>query len=478
MRLLASALAGRPAGFGGQPAAPTGAAPPGTAPTGAAPTGAAAAGTAAGSPVNLTVGTTVTATLLQPFTASSGGTSGRGGPGATPGAPTAPGAAGTAQGVAQARQGTPAAAGRTTSPSPPAGTVTTGAPRVAGAAGVGASVSGTPGVAAPADGGTALPAGTQVSVRVIALQPPGPAGATNSPLSSPSGTLAGGTVLTATVTGGTASGQPIVQTAAGTLALNTRTPLPTGGIVTLEVTETPAAPRAAEVAAAPGFRREILIDGSWTSLKEAVTAVFQADPVAAQQLVGTVIPRADAQLAANILSFLAALRGGDVRAWLGEGPGRVLERNRPNLSSRLGDEFRQIGRMAEEPISGDWRIALVPFNTGTDIEQIRLFMRRHGAKESDDGGKGGTRFIVDVNLSRLGRMQFDGLVRAEPKRFDLIVRSTSALPAEMRDDIRQLFRESSEITGIRGGVSFQCAPPGFTEVAPQAVIAGRLGLIA
>ena len=44
-------------------------------------------------------------------------------------------------------------------------------------------------------------------------------------------------------------------------------------------------------------------------------------------------------------------------------------------------------------------------------------MRRHGDPEADDdeaqGGRGGIRFILDVELSRLGHLQLDGLVRGK-----------------------------------------------------------------
>ena len=197
----------------------------------------------------------------------------------------------------------------------------------------------------------------------------------------------------------------------------------------------------------------------------------------AQQFLNTVVPRPDAQLAANVLFFLAALRGGNVRTWLGDGPSRALQRQKPDLLSRLGDEFRTIGRMADEPVSGDWRIAVVPFNSGEELQQIRFFMRRHGAEDDEDeeGGDPGTRFIVDVELSRLGRMQLDGLVRGGDKRLDLIVRSASPLPRHMRDDIQGIFQDACQLTGMTGAATFQCAPPNFIEISPESVMKATWG---
>ena len=215
----------------------------------------------------------------------------------------------------------------------------------------------------------------------------------------------------------------------------------------------------------------------WQALKEAIAVLQAAEPLVAQQFLNTVVPRPDTQLAANILFFLVALRGGDIRSWLGEGPSRALQRHKPDLLSRLSDEFRTIGRTAEEPVSGDWRIAVVPFNSGEELKQIRVFMRRHGTQEEEEDGDPGTRFIVDVELSRLGRMQLDGLVRGGNKRLDLIVRSATPLPGHMRDDIRRIFQDACELTGMNGATTFQCTPPDFIEISPDAVTDDHLGLI-
>jgi hypothetical protein len=61
--------------------------------------------------------------------------------------------------------------------------------------------------------------------------------------------------------------------------------------------------------------------------------------------------------------------------------------------------------------------------------------------------------VVEVEMSRLGDLQLDGLVRE--KRLDLILRSRAPLPDFMRRDITQIFHETNEITGNRGNIGFQ-----------------------
>ena len=169
-----------------------------------------------------------------------------------------------------------------------------------------------------------------------------------------------------------------------------------------------------------------------------------------------------------------------MRAWLGEDPDRALQRSKPGILARLGDEFAQLARAREEPVSGNWQMSLILLFNGSDIDQVRLFMCHHG-KTSEDGengeAEGGVRFIIDLELDRLGRLQFDGLVQGKDKRFDLILRSAGDLPQHVGNDIRQIFQDACELTGIKGGIVFQSGPSDFAEVTPEATTENIRGLI-
>ncbi|MFQ5619338.1 MAG: hypothetical protein ACE5FR_10225 [Rhodospirillales bacterium] len=431
------------------------------APASAASGAAAATSTAGTAPAAVAAGGTDTATLLRPAQGPPAGTAAR----------AAPGGHGAAA-FAAAKAGFPAPAG------PSAATVRASAPGAAHvpAAAAGSLPAGAQGVSgsAPAAAQGGLVAGTRMTVSILAVQPAAPAAAFRAPAAG----LALGQTLTGTVAGMTVSNQPMVHTPAGVLAFATRTLLPQGGTVTFQVTDEPVPPPAPETAplrAAPGgwvFSRD------WPALDEALMALNDANAVLAQHLVNAIIPRPDANLAANILFFLAALRGGDIRGWLGDRAGRLLQRVRPDVMARLKDEFGGLARLAEDPGRGDWRIALIPFHNGAQIERIRLFLRRHGEDgEGGTGGRRGTRFVIDVELERFGRLQLDGLVRARNRRLDLIVRTGSPLPPRMHDDIRRIFRDATELTGIKGAVAFQAAPPGFVEILRQGATEDHVGLV-
>ncbi len=429
--------------------------------------------------VSLILGSTFSATLLRPGPAPGVPGGQAVGGGAVLGQGTTPGAA-PATAPGQGPPGTGGAPGQ-----PAAGSHTQpGGPGVSGAGGAHPGAQATPPGpgAAPAQGTAAgLVPGTLFSLRITAFEPA--ATGTNasilSTLKGP-GDLAPGNTLTGIVTGrAVTSGHPIVQTHTGSLIVDTGTRLPAGSTVTFEIlSQSAPAPAAGEQAGIHAGRPDLILSERWPGLEEAVRALEEVNPSAAQQLVNAVLPRPGATLAANILFFLVALSGGNLRGWLGDGPARILQRLKPGLMARLRDDFGRLGRIADEPRTGDWRATMIPFYNGAEIEQIRLFMRRAGDEAEDEhDGRQGTRFVIDMDLSRMGRFQLDGLVYQKEKHLDLIVRTENKLPQKMQDDIRDIFREAGEVTGIKGGLSFQAAPPNFIDIAGAEPPEEPLGLI-
>ncbi|RMD63474.1 MAG: hypothetical protein D6826_04810, partial [Alphaproteobacteria bacterium] len=201
---------------------------------------------------------------------------------------------------------------------------------------------------------------------------------------------------------------------------------------------------------------------AWPALQEAIealrhgtaTAGHAGDPGMAVGSVPDAIPRIGAHLSAGILFFLSALSGGDLGRWLG---GRTLDalRNagRGQLVDRLNADFSHLARLADGA-GGDWRLLAIPLWDGHAVQQVRLFLRRRDKKRDGHDGKNAdaTRFLLEVEMSRLGEMQLDGLVRA--RRFDLILRTRQPLPAAMREDIRTIFQDANDGVGNAGTITF------------------------
>lgn len=326
-----------------------------------------------------------------------------------------------------------------------------------------------------AGGNTLLPAGSGLSIKIISVTLPG----TSTPSLTPSPvegqiSLAPGATLNGVASGRQGVGQTVVQTHAGPISLPTQQALPPGTEIRFEINALkPLTPGAAQhgplhAGAAP------LLDGNWPTFDEALSLLQEAAPGAHQHIMQAALPRADPQLAANVLFFLSALRGGDIRNWLGDGPVRILEKLRPDLAGRLKSDMTQMTRRMDDPATGDWRVHGVPFLFGSEIDRIQLLIRDQD--EDDDGededSKGGTRFVVDLNLSKLGHLQIDGLVGEKNKRLDLVLRSDDPLAPNVRDDIRQIYNEALELTGIEGSVGFQARPGNFVNIPKPAAGAG------
>ncbi len=94
-------------------------------------------------------------------------------------------------------------------------------------------------------------------------------------------------------------------------------------------------------------------------------------------------------------------------------------------------------------------------------------------EESDQGA----RFVIDLNLSQLGRLQLDGLLKKENRQFDLIIRSDNYLPPEIQNNIRGIFQKAMELTNNTGGLTFQAAPANFLSIQAHSAASAQTGLI-
>ncbi len=344
-------------------------------------------------------------------------------------------------------------------------------------------------------GQTALVAGATLSVRVLTVAPPLAAGVPNAAAVPPE--ALGGQAVNATLSGsGTAlgpggsagsggqappGGQPMVQTATGSLMLDISANLPAGTRLLLELLPGPqvGAPAPFTASDAPNSN---MLGFAWPALEEAIQTLRGSESQALQAMLGAngaapAIPSSGSRLASSMLFFLSALTGGSPGSWFGTLWGgeaaRMLERaGRGDLLARLGSDLGQLAR-SSETAGGDWRFFSIPFYDGQHIQPIRLFLRHHSP-----GGSGGdgqdktddaTRFILDVELSRVGEMQLDGLVREN--RFDLILRTRQALPDAIRQNIAKIFQDANETAGYSGQLAFQAASgwaPMPTEVGTSA----------
>lgn len=435
----------------------------------------------------LSPGQTVTATLLRPALgvvlpgaspAAAAAPTGAPGASAAPGAPVMPGTLGTAQNAPQNTAQTTLNVLQTANPAggqtvarPGAAMPAVPLPAQGGAtltAAQAAASASTPPTGSPTGSPTGtLPTGTHFSVTVQRIEAPNAAVTTPASLAAGAGAkaLVTGQVVTGTVTGHTIGGQAIVQTPTATFALgNAGAPgspsaLSEGAKITFRLDSAPQSPAAAQMRTLGGTHN-LISAKSWDDLGEALKALVTADPARLAQVAQNALPQPGAKLSSQMLFFLSALKGGDLKGLFGDSALRVIDKERPGLLARLGSDFQTMSRLADEPQQGDWRLALIPLWTGEKLEQLRFFWRGGGGEEGAEEGEE-TRFVLDVDLSNVGHLQIDGLVKAKRRHLDLIIRTDQPLPAEMRTDIGQLFEDARETLGLGGQVAFQAAPANF-----------------
>jgi len=357
-------------------------------------------------------------------------------------------------------------------------TLPTGQTALAGSPGATAAAAGqaatvTAGSTAPAPAPGTAPVGGQPTAPLNAASPltattaPSPAAAgapvLTSTATAPAPTVgvnaaaSAPTVLTGTVQAHPAGGLALVSTSAGTLALQAPAALAPGATVVLEVTaaQTPQPPQITPLPLPlPG-------GPAGAAFAQAMTTLSTLDPEAARRM-ATMLPAPDGRMLTNTVAFAQAAASGDIRAWIGNDALRALDKAGPRGARALrglGDGLRDAASTVRDGSGAEWRTLSMPFAVGGTIERIQIITRRHGDAEDGENernGKGGgsQRFLIQLDLSRLGALQLDGLYKKHDRRLDLIVRTHAALPTAMRHEIAGIFANSALALALKGGVTF------------------------
>lgn len=265
--------------------------------------------------------------------------------------------------------------------------------------------------------------------------------------------------VTANVIGHEYDGGNIVQTPLGTFKLLSAQPLPTGSKLTIEVMpETrPSLPTGSPTALLPTDLDELtLLARDWRSLRESVATIAAQDPQMAGQIIANILPKAHGKLTSEMLFLFAAIKSGTPDQWFGKRAIEILELRSPEMLKRLRTDFTQLQQAFTDGLP-QWNSLIMPFYNDSQLQHIRMFFRHD--EDSDSKGKGadGQRFVIEVDLSHLGDMQFDGFIKqsSKGKQFDLIVRTAKYLPTEVEQHIRGIFEQSLQITGYKGYMHFQ-----------------------
>lgn len=321
--------------------------------------------------------------------------------------------------------------------------------------------------------GTQQPSGAEL--RIITITPP-PTGSTAPPVTAQPQPLPQGQIE-GTIIGQTREGMAVIKTPVADFVLSSRINLPVGTTLTLQATPLTLNDLATKLSANPAALSTLLASfeplsgDSWPALDEAMSILAQARPEAAARMASTV-PSPGPKMVPTTLFFLAALRLGIAENWLGAQTLQALrDSGGRSTADKLTGDFGRIARQSGEALPGEWRGISMPLMYDSQLSQLQMFVR----KQKDDDGEnasGGktTRFIVNLNLSRLGGMQLDGLMHdALPaknidKRLDMVIRTDTRLSPGIMQDLQTAYAAGLKDSKMTGSLEFQANKKGWVDI--------------
>lgn len=272
--------------------------------------------------------------------------------------------------------------------------------------------------------------------------------------------------LTGIVIGKETSGEPIISTPLGLIKITSHITLPTGTQVTLKLSHIYAggdADAADEIAS----DNPLTLARQWQSLQGLMDALT-TDPAFANLMrssglthlqTASSAAEQSVTLGSGLLFFMSALKGGDLRSWLGEKMvSKLEEKGLDPVLKKAGMEFLGLQKLSGETSPTGWQSTFMPVLVDAQIQMVRMFTKRH-RKQKEGGDEGdNTRFVVEMEMSQLGEMQLDGLVRTQAEKkpyLEMVVRAHTPLPTDAQNDILNIFNAAIANAGTEGALHFQ-----------------------
>ncbi len=202
------------------------------------------------------------------------------------------------------------------------------------------------------------------------------------------------------------------------------------------------------------FSFQPLMSVTWPALQETIQISNSIAPAQTVEALRNSIPSiaSPAKLLPTVMFFLVALRTGSIENWLGEKHLDTLKQaGRKDLISKLSGDFSNISRQSQELVSGEWRGISIPLLHNEDIEIMQLFSKQQDSNPDDDNSsEKTTRFILNLKLSKIGKLQLDGFLRHK-KTLDVFLRTAITLPSDTRQNLLKAFQTGLKQAGLESG---------------------------
>ena len=298
-----------------------------------------------------------------------------------------------------------------------------------------------------------MKAGTQIGFKIISTD--------NNRLSSRATLNITRGLISAQVAATTPSGQPILYTPLGVMITDEKLSLLAGQKIKLQIIPN-------KIRIPTDITPELRVSDyfnfrEWTNLEKMIEEIRTTQHSINMESIISKIPKPDNKMTAKMLFFLQALKGASIKNWLGIDNSIFLEKTNPDLFKQLDEDFLILSRNLIEPGTNEWRTTIIPIMNGLGLDHFQFHTQDQSFHKENHADKKGARFIIDLELSHLGRIQIDGLTRKKNKNFDLIIRSERDLGNQIKKKINTIYLNFTKIMTFSGQISFQVSKK-FAEI--------------
>lgn len=172
----------------------------------------------------------------------------------------------------------------------------------------------------------------------------------------------------------------------------------------------------------------------------------------------SLIPQANApmKIVPSILFLFAALHGGTLEDFAGT---KTLQSLKDSKTLRVLDALMKDGAASSRllnTVSGDWRAWTFPLQYQDNMVPINLYVqnqRQEGGQDNKDADSDATRFLFEFDLTRMGLLQIDGMMRED--NLDIFIRTEKEISGEMKSAMKALYLQALDKSELTGDIAFQ-----------------------
>ncbi|MCQ2965684.1 MAG: hypothetical protein MJ250_02965 [Alphaproteobacteria bacterium] len=186
---------------------------------------------------------------------------------------------------------------------------------------------------------------------------------------------------------------------------------------------------------------------TWSVLTQALSIMEKNDSFQAEGM-KVVLPQISPRLPVLMMNFIQASENNlPFSAWFGQANVDLLKSipGGDAVLRRLEKDFSSGTKKAIDKQNAVWKGWDIPFLSGNIVEPVSLYLQRpNGGYDPTKKEKihpAGVRFVIDLSLSKLGKIQMEGLSNRQNKSFDLTLRYEKKLPDDFEAHVQKIFTQ-------------------------------------